>query len=210
MAHYDTLIFPLAIPLDASGGPKRRSIRVESASGYAVRNQLWATSLRRWDLGGAVRSLGDMDAFVTFFEEAGGNVHSFLLVDPLDHKTCGPAGIVTPTDQAIGTGDNAETDFQLVKARGAVNSQSRDILKPKTVRVALAGVEQSEGTDFTVDYSTGVVTFSSPPGSSVAVTWGGTFYTPARFDFDDDHLEIAMQDFAAGSVVSLPVVEERL
>jgi len=68
-------------------------------------------------------------------------------------------GVTTSTDESIGTGDASEVDFSL----GQSNA--------KNVRnVKLATVAQTFGTDYTVDYSTAVVTFSTPPGSAVAVT----------------------------------------
>jgi hypothetical protein len=68
-------------------------------------------------------------------------------------------GVTTSTDEGIGTGDNVEVDFALAESNA------------KNVRnVKLDGSAQTFGTDYTVDYSTYTVTFSSAPGSGVAVT----------------------------------------
>ena len=61
-------------------------------------------------------------------------------------------------------GDGATTTFTLKKTyQSGAGSYTRDVTKPVTgsVRVAVAGVEKVEGTDFTVDVTTGVVTFEA-------------------------------------------------
>jgi len=68
-------------------------------------------------------------------------------------------GVTTSTNESIGTGDTVEVDFALAESNA------------KNVRnVKLDGSAQTFGTDYTVDYSTYTVTFSSAPGSGVAVT----------------------------------------
>ena len=68
-------------------------------------------------------------------------------------------GVTTSTDESIGTGDAGEVDFNLGQAT------------VKNVRnVKLNTVAQTFGTDYTVNYSTAVVTFTTAPGSGVAVT----------------------------------------
>jgi len=71
-------------------------------------------------------------------------------------------------------------------------------------------VEQSEGTAFTCDATTGVVTFLSGhvPASAALVRAGFLFDAPVRFD--TDYLEVDLSAFAAGSVPRIPLVEIRL
>ena len=79
-----------------------------------------------------------------------------------------------------------------------------------TVRVAVDGVEQSEATDFTVDATTGVVTFEPghEPGAAAVITAGFEFDVPVRFD--TDKLEINLQGFRHGAIPHIPIVEVRL
>lgn len=212
MAHYDTLIFPLGVSRTFSGGPRRRTIRFEGASGQAVVNALWSNSKRTFDAGGAVKSLDDVLSFITFWEEARGNLHSWLLCDPFDFRSCAPTATIAATDQAIGTGDAAETDFQLVKTYGTVNAYTRTIKKPVngTLLVAVDGVTQTETTHYTVDYSTGVISFVSPPADTLAITAGFQFYTPVRFSIPDDQLPIEIAEWHAGAFASLPIEEVTL
>jgi uncharacterized protein (TIGR02217 family) len=64
--------------------------------------------------------------------------------------------------------------------------------------------------DFTLDVTTGVVTFlpGSIPGIGAEVTAGFAFDVPVRFD--TDQLSINLTNFAAGDIPEIPVVEVRL
>jgi uncharacterized protein (TIGR02217 family) len=66
-----------------------------------------------------------------------------------------------------------------------------------------------EGTDFTVETTTGVVTFLAGhiPASGAAITAGFLFDVPARFD--TDYLEVDLSAFAAGAIPKIPLVEIR-
>jgi uncharacterized protein (TIGR02217 family) len=79
-----------------------------------------------------------------------------------------------------------------------------------SVRVAVGGTEVAEGTAFSIDTTTGIVTFHSGhiPASSAAVTAGFLFDVPVRFD--TDYLEVDLSAFAAGAIPKIPLVEVRL
>src|SRR5690606_30281915 len=136
----------------------------ELASGDEERNASWANSRRRYDVAYGIRRADDLAAVVAFFEARNGRLYGFRFKDWGDHKSCLPSGTSTPTDQAIGSGDGTTTAFQLVKSY-ASGSQTwvRTITKPVvgTVRIALDGAEQLGG--WSVDTTTGVVTFDSAP-----------------------------------------------
>lgn len=205
--------FPTAISLGSSGGPVRRTEIVTVGSGAEERNQRWADSRRRYDAGYGVKRVEDLYAVIEFYEERRGQFHGFRWKDHADYKSCFPTGTPSPTDQSIGTGDGVEDDFQLVKAYGSAYAPwSRTISKPVagTVRVAVAGVEKTEGTHWTVDTTTGIVTFDvgSIPTAGQAVTAGYEFDVPARFD--TDQLTINLASFAHGDVPNIPVVEIRV
>jgi uncharacterized protein (TIGR02217 family) len=203
--------FPAGISRGSSGGPERRTQIVAHGGGWEERNQQWANSRRRYNAGYGVRSLADLHAAIAFFEERRGRLHGFRWKDWTDWRSGEPQKAPTPTDQPIGTGDGATTAFQLVKTYGSAFAPwVRTIAKPVagTVRVAAGGVEQAEGADFTVDSTTGLVTFAAAPGSGMAVTAGYEFDVPVRFD--TDHLDVNLAAFGAGDVPSIPIVEVRL
>jgi len=203
--------FPTGISRGASGGPERRTEIVTLGSGFEERNQRWADSRRRYDAGYGVRGTDDLHAVIAFFEERRGQLHGFRWKDWSDYKSCAPLEAVSAADQVIGTGDGAGFTFQLVKVYGASFAPwTREIKKPvaDTVLVALDGAEQTPGSDFTVDTTTGIVTFTSAPGNGVEITAGFEFDVPARFD--TDRLAVNLEAFNHGEIPNIPIVELRL
>jgi uncharacterized protein (TIGR02217 family) len=200
--------FPDAISRGARGGPERRTQVVELASGDEERNASWANSRRRYDVAYGVRRADDLAAVVAFFEARNGRLHGFRFKDWGDHKSCLPSGTASPLDQPLGTGDGVRTAFQLAK-RYASGGQSwtRVIAKPVagTVRIALGGTEQLSG--WSVDPTTGLVTFGSAPGAGVPVSAGFEFDTPVRFDTDT--LDVTLDLERLGAIASIPLLEIR-
>lgn len=205
--------FPLALAFGSSGGPERRTEIVTLSSGHEERNSRWADSRRRYDAGSAVRSLDDLHAVIAFFEERRGCLFGFRWRDRADWKSGAPSISPAAVDQAIGTGDGTTAAFQLAKTYGgAFAPYVRPIAKPVegSVRIAVNGVEQTEGIHWSVDTTTGIVTFDAAaiPGEAAAVTAGYEFDVPVRFDID--RLSINLTAFAAGDMPSIPLVEIRL
>jgi uncharacterized protein (TIGR02217 family) len=207
------VLFPLDIALGSAGGPERRTEIVALGSGREERNARWAHSRRRYDAGYGIKTFEALSEVVAFFEERRGRLHGFRWRDRLDHSSAAPGQAVAPTDQALGVGDGETAAFQLKKTYGGVHAPYvRPIAKPvpSSVRVAIAGVEAEEGTDFTVDTAAGVVTFlpGHVPEVGAAVTAGFTFDVPVRFD--TDYLEVDLAAFAAGAIPKIPLVEIRV
>ncbi len=202
--------FPASLSFGSSGGPERRTEIVTLSNGFEERNTPWEASRRRYDAGLGMRSLDDIDALIAFFEARRGPLHGFRWKDWGDWRSCAPSAEVAATDQWIGTGGGARETFDLLKTYvSGTETWMRRIAKPVagTVRVAVDGVEQAEGVDWTLDAATGVVTFAVPPGPGTGVTAGFEFDVPVRFD--TDRLDISYSGVAAGEVPSVPVVEIR-
>lgn len=213
MASFHEILFPLDIALKSAGGPQRRTDVVALGSGAEERNARWAHSRRRYDAGYGVKTFGALGQVIAFFEERRGRLYGFRWRDRLDHSSAAPDAAVAATDQPIGTGDGATATFALSKTYGALYSPyRRPIAKPVpgSVRVAVAGIEAAEGNDFTVDPTTGVVTFlaGQVPAVGAAVTAGFQFDVPVRFD--TDYLEVDLSAFAAGAIPKIPLVEIKL
>ena len=200
--------FPDNISRGARGGPERRTQIVELASGDEERNARWAKSRRRYDVAYGIRRADDLAAVVAFFEARNGRLHGFRFKDWADHKSGLPSQAPGPQDQLIGEGDGATTVFQLVK-RYISGSQTwtRAIAKPVagTVRIALGGVEQTSG--WSVDTTTGFVSFDAALASGVIVTAGFEFDVPVRFD--TDMLDVTLDLERLGSITSIPLLEIR-
>ena len=200
--------FPDNISRGARGGPERRTQIVELASGDEERNASWANSRRRYDVAYGIRRADDLAAVVAFFEARNGRLHGFRFKDWADYKSGLPTAPISPTNQEVGTGDGAATAFQLVK-RYSSGAQiwTRAIAKPVagSVRVALGGIEQMSG--WSVDSTTGVVTFDTAPAAGVAITAGFAFDVPVRFD--TDALDVTLDLERLGSITSIPLLEIR-
>jgi len=200
--------FPDNISRGARGGPERRTQIVELASGDEERNASWANSRRRYDVAYGIRRSDDLAAVVAFFEARNGRLHGFRYKDWADYKSSLPSLAITPTDQQIGTGTGGLTTFQLVKQyTSGAQSWTRAIVKPVagTVRVALGTVEQLTG--WTLDTTTGFVTFTAAPGNGVIVRAGFEFDVPVRFD--TDMLDVTLDIERLGSITSIPLLEIR-
>jgi uncharacterized protein (TIGR02217 family) len=205
--------FPTAISFGATGGPERRTDVVVLGSSHEERNQRWADSRRRYEAGYGLKSLDDLDAVIAFFEERRGRLHGFRWKDHIDFKSCAPTDEPAATDQSIGTGDGATADFQLTKLYGSSYAPwTREIRKPVSgsLIVAVDSLVQGEGTDFTVNATTGIISFEtgSIPGPGAIITAGFEFDVPVRFD--TDRLEISLDGFRHGSIPNIPVVEIRI
>ena len=111
----------------------------------------------RWDVASGLKKQAQIDELIAFFRARRGKAYGFRFKDWTDYKATG---------QLLGTGDDALTQFQLVKhyPSGSV-IEVRTITKPVagTVKVYLDGVEQLSG--WSVDTTTGLVTFSTAPAA---------------------------------------------
>ena len=211
-AFHETL-FPLDIALGAAGGPERATEIVTTLTGREERNTRLAHSRRRWDAGYGVKSLAQLASVVAFFEERRGRLFGFRWRDRLDHASGAPGAAVTPLDQALGTGTGAQSQFALAKTYGGAHAPyRRPIAKPVagSVRVAVNGVERTAGTHFTLDASSGTLTFlpGHVPSAGASVTAGFLFDVPVRFD--TDFLEVNLTAFEAGAIPRIPILEIRI
>lgn len=200
--------FPDNISRGARGGPERRTQIVVLASGDEERNGSWANSRRRYDVAYGIRRADDLASVVAFFEARNGRLHGFRYKDWADYKSNLPSQAVNPTDQQIGTGTGSLQTFQLTKRyTSGAQTWVRTIAKPVagTVRVALGMVEQMSG--WSVDTTTGVITFTAAPAGGVIIRAGFEFDVPVRFD--SDALDVTLDFERLGSITSIPLLEIR-
>ena len=192
--------FPPKVAYGASGGPMFNTTIVTTFGGFEQRNVNWQKSRGRWDISTGIKTKTDMDAVIAFFRARFGKAYGFRFKDWSDFQAVG---------QSLGTGNGAQTVFQLAKLyTSGGNSYSREIKKPVSgsVKIYLNSVLQASG--YTLDLTTGIITFATAPGSGVAVSADFDFDVPARFDTDQlsvraDGPQIFVWD-------SIPIVELRL
>lgn len=208
MPDFHEVLFPISIALGSTGGPERRTIVSTAGSGFEQRNSQWADSKRRFNAGSGLKNDQDIYRLVEFFEERRGKLIGFRWRDRRDFRSRAPRDAISFNDQNIGTGTGVLITFQLRKRYGgSFNSYFRDIKKPVAGSVVVA-VNGAQVSNWTVNTTTGVITFAVAPVLNAAITAGFEFDVPVRFD--TDMLEINLAAFDAGEVPDIPVVEIRL
>lgn len=136
-------------------------------------------------------------------------LHGFRWKDKFDWKSCPPKQTPTFGDQFIAIADGVKTQYQLIKTYGSAYSPyTREIKKPvlNTVLMGRQGFVEWEG--WSVNYTTGIVTYDIPPTAGHEITAGYEFDVPVRFD--TDYLQIDLSAFDAGNVPDIPIVEIRV
>ena len=205
----ETPTFPVDISYDSRGGPGWSTNVVETDSGAESRNQRWSYPRHEYDVAYGLKTTTRLENLLSFFHVVGGKAIGFRYKDWMDYKSCATSSTPAATDCAIGTGTGALATFQLYKTytQGAY-TRSRKILKPvtATVKVAVAGTEKTITTHFTVDTTTGIVTFTAGnlPTNGQAVTAGFEFDVPCRFD--TDKLSIDLTYYKSGAA-QVPLIE---
>ena len=210
MAFHDVQ-FPTALSFGAIGGPQRRTDIVTLSNGFEERNTPWAHSRRRYDAGVGLRSLDDVAELVAFFEAREGQLHGFRWKDWGDYKSCAPLSEPQSSDQLIAIGDEISDVIALIKHYGSDGfGYDRPIRKPLagSVRVQVGGDELQESIDYTVNVTTGEISFPHPPDLGAEIRAGFEFDVPVRFDAD--MIQTSVSSFRAGDAPNVPVIEVRL
>ncbi len=200
MTGFAEVQFPPDISYGSSGGPEYTTDIVISTSGHEQRNVNWAQARLRYNVAKGIKTRDQLAALITFFRARKGRAFGFRFKDWNDYAA---------TNEVIGIGDGTQLQFQLVKRYISGGAQeTRTISKPVAGSVAVYrnGVLQSSG--ISINYVTGVVTFSTAPSSGAVVTASFEFDVPVRFD--TDRLAATMDSFATHSWEDIPLVEVRV
>jgi uncharacterized protein (TIGR02217 family) len=200
MPTFHEVQFPPKVAYGASGGAEFNTSITTTFSGFEQRNVNWQKARGRWDVSTGIKTKTDMDILQAFFRARYGKAYGFRFKDWSDYQAVG---------QTLGTGNGTQTAFQLTKTyTSGAYSYSRDIKKPVTgtVKIYLNAVLQGAG--FSVDLTTGIVTFSAAPGAGVIVSADFDFDVPVRFDTDT----LSVRADGPGIFVwdAIPIVEIRL
>ncbi len=213
MAFHESASFP-AQTIGSAGGPGFSTIFLDAKGGAQTRLGRWDGARRQYDGNLGVRTAEQAVEILSFYLAREGGLHGFRFKDWADFSTEALTwkGTAAFGDEIIGTGDGTTTQFQLVKryTNGSV-TRVRNLEKPVsgTVKSGVAGVSKTEGVHFTVDHTTGTVTYASAPTLGQQVTAGCQFDVPAHFAPGADALlSITMESFYAHGCPSIPIVEE--
>lgn len=224
---YVNEVFPVAVSQQARGGPRMGLAVTESPdSGAQERARRWPSYRWEYEAGVGLHPDTTLDPVYAHYLTVGPE-NSFPFFDPRDY-TSAPDNRSDPAssgtlDQPIGVGNGTNTVFQLSKTY-AFGSRSylRNIRKPlsaqpyrsldgttKTaqVYVSVGGTLQTLGTHYSLDTSTGIIVFVTPPGNGVAVRASFVFYVPVFYGAD--FVYKATRDAVnAGRIPELPLVED--
>jgi len=171
--------FPTRISYGAVGGPRFSTTVQVLNSGFEQRNMNWAQARREYAADISPSRGAEWEELLAFFHARRGRAFGFRLKDFSDFKLS--AG-------EIGEGDGLQSDFQIVKiyqdADKIAPPYERSLRKivSGSVTVFLDGTAQFG--NWSVEETTGVVTFTSPPASGQKVAVSCEFDVPVRFDSD--------------------------
>jgi uncharacterized protein (TIGR02217 family) len=160
---------------------------VTDANGSEYRRLLNPLAKRRYELG-YLSTVNDFGATVlSLYRRTYGPFAGFRLRDPDDFNTSATGNTATAATDQAAPEIGATNTFQLSKEYpGAIvlgiGAPVRTIFKPvaASLSVEFDSVPVVETTDYTVDYTTGILTPVSL--TPTLVTWGGEFDIPVRFE----------------------------
>lgn len=181
-AFLETPPMPGCLSVGFTAEPHFETQVIEMQSGDEVRNQLWSSALLRFSAISAMRTPEEIYELLVFYRAMGGRFRGFRMKDWSDYKSCSPDNEPAPTDQPLLLVNAGLKQYRLVKVyEFGAYAETRYILKPVpgTVAIARNGVPLAAGVDYTLDTTTGLVIFVNDAG---ALTWGGEFDVPVRFD----------------------------
>jgi len=203
MTEFHDVRFPISLAFGASGGPEFTTQITQLSSGKEYRNAPHSLPRRKYDAIAGIKSKEQLYEITKFFISRKGQLCSFRFFDPFDHCSCSIERTPSELDQTLAQGDGMTTEFQLIKDYDRLK---RPITKPvkNSVLIAVDG-ESVSPPDVAIDYLTGIITFASPPNAGAVLTAGFSFDTVVRFD--TDFLDMTLEDFGAGQMRSLPMVE---
>jgi uncharacterized protein (TIGR02217 family) len=174
------------------------------ASGHEQRNINWSLERLVWDFNYSVLTAEQFKALLEFFRARRGRGYGFRFKDWSDYKW---------SDESIGVGDGTNTVFQMTRVYESAgpNPYIRIISRPisGTIVVKVNAITKVETTDYTIDYSTGIITFGAgdiPAGGEI-VSITGEFDVPVRFV--EDRMSVQLEWEELGDVPSVSIIELR-
>ena len=194
--------FPSDISYGATGGPIYSTDVVTMFSGHEQRNSNWKNARAKYNIASGVKTEKQWQALIAFFRACKGKAIGFRFKDWSDYSAVA---------QQSGIGDGLTTEFQLVKfySSGSAAVVARIIKKPVAGTVKIHINNNLRGTmNYSINYSTGIVSFTEAPVSGVIITADFEFDVPVRFDTDE--LQLSLDSFNSASWNSIPLVEIRL
>jgi uncharacterized protein (TIGR02217 family) len=180
--------FPTSLAFLCQGGPTFSSTINTSFAGdeYRVRN--WTGALSKWVVDLTNKPVALYSQVEAFFYCVGGQACAFRFLNHLDFQA---------TNQVIGLGDGITAVFQLQTSyTSGMRTFTRNVVKPITSAVMKFDgsycadtvsiyVNGASTTAFSLDPTTGLVSFETAPAATSVISWSGQFHFPVRFTSDE-------------------------
>ena len=196
MAFHDVRL-PENIEAGADYGPRFSTTIQTTTGGREKRVSLWSKPKYEGNIATGLQNQAGLDAGLAFFIARAGMRNTFRFKDWTDF---------TATTQNLGVGTGALTTFTVRKAytSGGVTEYRTNLLPVSgTTHVFKDGVEAMSG--WTINTSTGVITFSVAPTAAVVIT--ATFEFDNHVRFGTDHWSVTLQQVEIGGVSDIPIIE---
>ncbi len=194
--------FPTDISYGATGGPTYSTDVVSMFSGHEQRNSNWKNARARYNISTGIKTEEQWQALISFFRSCKGKAYGFRFKDWSDYKA---------KNQQIGIGDGETTEFQLVRFyTSGATMVTRIINKPVagTVKVHKSGNLRGSINEYSVNYTTGIITFTKAPEPNIIIIADFEFDVPVRFDTDE--LQLSIDSFNSGSWSGINLIEIRI
>jgi len=197
---------PVNVERGASGGPLFDTIVQRTDGGRIETNVNWAFPLYGWDVGYGIQTPTDFNAVRDVFIGARGQAYGFRFKDWGDYVMA---------DQTIGTGDgttgsDGTAAHQIYKRYStAARNLDRVITRPvaSSIVVSVDAVVKTLTTHYTVDDTTGIVTFTAGniPLAGEDITVACEFDVPVHFSTDKFNLNL---EWAEAATIGSMMIEE--
>jgi len=199
---FEEVRFPEDISYGSRGGPKYSTDIIENFAGYEQRNINWSSSRAKYNVSYGIKSAEQIKDIIKFFHTRRGKAIGFRFKDWTDYQAF---------NVPIAAGDGVSVDFQLVnKYKNGLTTLVRDIKKPvdnDTIKIYINDTLQDNST-YSVDFTTGIVTFNEAPADGVIISADFEFDVPVRFD--TDNLDISPNDLNSNTWSGIKLVELRV
>jgi uncharacterized protein (TIGR02217 family) len=191
--------FPDDIAYGSTGGPVFSTNIVTNSGGYEKRNQEWDAARSVYNVAHGIKTKTQLNTLIAFFRACKGRARAFRFKDWSDYQAVG---------EVIGSGNGSQTLFQLRKTyTNGTETDIRFIGKPVQGTVAIYFGATLQNSGFTVNYSTGMIGFTSPPANGTVIRADFEFDVPVRFE--TDQLAARLDDDDLYSWGNIPLVEVR-
>jgi uncharacterized protein (TIGR02217 family) len=207
---FNDMLFPVDISYGSKGGPQFNTEVIEISSGFESRNINWSQARAKYDISYGVKTGEQLEALISFFNNAGGKAYSFKYKDWSDfqviNQVCPPSTLWPDPGYSY--------QLQKVYSSGGYN-YTRYIYLPfinidqSNILVYVDGVLQPGNWDAFDVWGPGILYFDEPLSESAIVTATYEFFVLVRFDIDK--LPISLDNYnAAGTYfggASIPLIE---